>query len=950
MDPRLVSDRRGLAGLVGPLGLWVSIILATVAQGQGPAPGSDELSQHLAGTQGPRRLLALVEWIERDTTSPRQAVELGDAAFELLAEHPDPAVELRLLNTLARVHLYELAQSDPALGYCDRAEALAQRLGDDPALAWVTLNRSHSHYLVSSFRESLQLAHRALELFEDAGDPRGAGAAHWQIGAAQANLGDHAKAIDAYLQTVELYQEAGYTRGIPRTLYSIAVRYFFRGRLDKAEELAEQTLKGARETENDTLEVISLQLLGNIAREQGRPLVALERLEWALELEQALGAGPRNTGEILQNLGDTHLALGALETAASHHRQALQIFEQHSIRFEIASSLLSLARIDNFRGDLATAVENLDRALALSEEVDSTSKRSEILLQLSETYAAAGRHREALEAFRRHQALERQILNAASERQINEMQTRLDLATKEQQIEELERENELGALELRRQRALRLATLVGFGSLLAVLLLLFHRYRFRSQQALMLETVRQEREGAARLREIDRLKDEFLANTSHELRTPLFGILGLVEALRDDPSKVRPEALPLLDTVLRSGRRLHHLVNDLLDFSKLQRHGLELLLEPVELHALTDVVLTLSRPLAEDRGLELINSVSPHLPAARADPARVEQILHNLVGNAIKFTREGSIEVTAHDEDGELVVQVTDSGSGIDPEHHERVFEPFTQADASTIRRHGGTGLGLAVSRQLVELHGGRIWVDSELGGGSAFSFTLPAADPENPLPAPATHPMPAVYESAECVVKPSSADDSLATVLIVDDEPVVRKVVEQHLAPQGYRLLSAAEGSQALEILDRETVDLVLLDVMMPRMSGYEVCRAIRQHHTRDQLPVIFLSAKNQPDDRVAGFEEGGNDYLAKPITKGELLARVEAHLELLTVHRGQVEETKKLQGLLAMCSSCKRVREDDGSWNDIENVIVDQSEADVSHGLCPDCAREFFADHVEP
>ncbi|MEO1368670.1 MAG: response regulator, partial [Acidobacteriota bacterium] len=190
-----------------------------------------------------------------------------------------------------------------------------------------------------------------------------------------------------------------------------------------------------------------------------------------------------------------------------------------------------------------------------------------------------------------------------------------------------------------------------------------------------------------------------------------------------------------------------------------------------------------------------------------------------------------------------------------------------------------------------------------------------------------------------------NSADDG-PVVLAIDDEPVNQQVLKNHLVHHGHRVISASSGPEALELMTREAVDLVLLDIMMPRMSGYEVCRRIRAEHSREDLPVIFLSAKNRAADRVAGFEEGGNDYLAKPIAKQELLKRVDTQLELLRTHRSQVEELKVLRGLLTICSGCKQILDDERGWGPLEAFIGRHSEASFTHGLCPSCLVELYPD----
>ena len=416
-----------------------------------------------------------------------------------------------------------------------------------------------------------------------------------------------------------------------------------------------------------------------------------------------------------------------------------------------------------------------------------------------------------------------------------------------------------------------------------------------------------------RLRLVDRLKDDFLANTSHELRTPLNGIIGLTESLIDGAAgPIQPRVAANLDMVVSSGKRLASLVDDILDFSKLKNKSLELHQKAIDLHALAELVFTLSRPLIGAKDLKLVNATTSDLPPVLADENRLLQIMHNLVGNAIKFTEQGSIQVTATAKRNMMEIHVIDTGIGIAESKHQNIFKSFEQGDGSTGRTYGGTGLGLAVSKQLIELHGGEIGVTSKLGEGSTFTFTLPlyhakavqASGEIETLPmeriAPiSTHEVPS---ESEPWPQSSKAEGGQFRILAVDDDPVNRQVLVNHLKLQDYIIFEAGSGPEALHLVQNDDVfDLILLDVMMPRMTGYEVCRELRTIYSMHELPIIFLTANSQVDDLVTGFDVGGNDFLTKPVNKHELLSRVRTHLRLLditrTLERKVQERTAELQ-----------------------------------------------------
>ena len=395
-------------------------------------------------------------------------------------------------------------------------------------------------------------------------------------------------------------------------------------------------------------------------------------------------------------------------------------------------------------------------------------------------------------------------------------------------------------------------------------------------------------------------KNQIMANTSHELRTPLHGIINLADLIRIGASgPVSPQAVQDLEMIINSASRLNSLVNDILDFSKLQKQQLEIQHKPVDLFQVAENSLALLKPLHREKPIDLQNELTKDLPLVDGDEDRIQQILLNLLGNALKFTESGEVRLSAVIQDGWIELAVADTGIGIPQDKQERIFDAFEQGDASTERTHGGTGLGLSVAKQLVELHGGRIWLESVVGQGSVFRFTLPcssASEQERTEPvvskkvntnkalpvAVATVPVVEEEPGSEPNVDLLVDDPSEVTILVVDDEPINRQVLRNQLEMVGYRVEVAIDGLQGLKLLEKLNPQVILLDVMMPRLSGYQTCYRIRQKYSASELPIILLTAKDQPEDTVRGFQHGANDYLTKPFSREELLIRVQFHLKL--------------------------------------------------------------------
>lgn len=357
-------------------------------------------------------------------------------------------------------------------------------------------------------------------------------------------------------------------------------------------------------------------------------------------------------------------------------------------------------------------------------------------------------------------------------------------------------------------------------------------------------------------------KSQFLASMSHELRTPLNAILGYSEMLQEDAADVGQAAFVQdLGKIHAAGKHLLTLINDVLDLSKIEAGKMELHLETFDVRSAVDSVATTVAPLIEQNGNVLHLDLADDLGAMHADGTRVRQVLLNLLSNASKFTERGTVTLRAERRampvGDQLVLGVTDTGIGMTPEQLGRLFQAFSQAEASTASKYGGTGLGLAISKRFCEMMGGEITVESTAGQGTTFTVRLPVDGRPRSEPAIGT----------EASVDTPGA----ATVLVIDDDPAVRRLVGRMLAREGFRVLEAVGGEQGLAMARSETPDVITLDVLMPGMDGWAVLTALKDDPTLAAIPVVMLTIT---DERKLGFSLGASEYLTKPIDRAQLSA----------------------------------------------------------------------------
>ncbi len=354
----------------------------------------------------------------------------------------------------------------------------------------------------------------------------------------------------------------------------------------------------------------------------------------------------------------------------------------------------------------------------------------------------------------------------------------------------------------------------------------------------------------------DVAKSNFLANMSHEIRTPLNGILGALQLL--DKAKLNQES-KLVELALNSTNGLIRIINDILDFSKIQANELELEIIPVDIQALIQEVLNEQKLYSNHQNVTCQVHVSDQVTGFwLTDPVRLKQILNNLINNAFKFTSQGEITINLYDRDNLFIIEIEDSGIGINAEELELLFTPFKQADESTVRKFGGTGLGLAISKQLVELNKGNISVTSEKGKGSKFVLEFP-------------------FKKAQAPQKPAqdSASEQLPTldnklIYVAEDNEVNKLLINEMLTPTGAKLLMFNNGQALLRGLSKRSPDLILCDIMMPELDGNDACKQIRK--TDKTTPIIAFTASVTKADTQVYYQNGFTDILAKPVLLDDL------------------------------------------------------------------------------
>ncbi|MEJ2585213.1 MAG: response regulator [Robiginitalea sp.] len=405
------------------------------------------------------------------------------------------------------------------------------------------------------------------------------------------------------------------------------------------------------------------------------------------------------------------------------------------------------------------------------------------------------------------------------------------------------------------------------------------------------ELYEEAKEAKARAEDANEAKSAFLSTVSHELRTPLTSVLGFAKIIRkrlmdkifpavqsEDPKLTRTmkQVRENLDVVVSEGERLTTLINDVLDLAKIESGRMEWNMKPVLIQDIIGRAVSATSSLFEEKKLKLKKNIPEKLPLINGDADKLIQVVINLLSNAVKFTDEGTVAVEAYQDNNQLIVEVQDSGIGVAEEDRHKIFERFRQAGDTLTDKPKGTGLGLPICREIIEHHGGIIWMKSELGKGSTFFFSVPVMRENGGQPVELDR----ILKSLKKQIKHTShkKSDAAPTILVVDDDTPIRSLLNQELSDAGYHVKEAADGKAALDMVRVSKPDLIILDVMMPEINGFDVAAVLKNDPSTMDIPIIILSIVQ---DKERGYRIGVDRYLTKPIDTEKLFHEVDELLE---------------------------------------------------------------------
>ena len=745
------------------------------------------------------------------------------------------------------------------------------------------------------------------------------------------NLGDYDLAIDYALKEIEAAKKSGRNTHIATGYHDLALVYDDIGEYQKSLANNFKALQLRRSLIDSTEQnLYGYRSLGFSYNNIGAVYFSISKLDSALfyfkkGLEVRIIANHEyGIAESYTNMGFIYEHLGMLDSALYYGHKSLQIEKKINDLQGIANTYINLASANYKKGNINEAKNFLDSSITIANEVYIPKRLLEAYDLYKDIHTDQGDYERALEFYEQYANLKDSVFNAEKANQIANLEIKYEAQRKESEIEFLKSETALKEAALNRQQILRNIIIGGAVILIILILMLFHRYRY-AQKLKMIE--------AERVQELDRIKSNFFANISHEFRTPLTLIKGsLHKLMQNNPVKDSRDLQLEYQSMQRHTNRLLQLINQLLELSRLDDGKVSLKTVKREFSSYLKRIVISFASFAEQRKINLLFNDAPvDAPGSNYgiyvyfDAEKIDKIFYNLLANAIRFAPEnGEVKVTLNimEEADFLEIKISNTGEGIPPEKLPYVFDRFYQADDNSTRRYEGTGIGLSMVKELIELHRGTITAESTPGVLTVFTVTLPLGskhlkpeeiiheDDNNEIPREALAELNMYTEQEmddeDTPEKNNSLDKTY--ILIVEDHAELRQYIKENLSKE-YQVLEAKNGKEGLKKAVDYIPDLVISDVMMPHMDGFEMCKILKKNDKTEHIPIILLTAKVSVENKLEGLEFGADDYLIKPFNPDELQTRVRNLIQIRKLLREKFTQQIDLKPKNITVSSTQKI-----------------------------------------
>ncbi|AYB35190.1 tetratricopeptide repeat protein [Chryseolinea soli] len=808
-----------------------------------------------------------------DISDPIAAIGYSERALKLAEQTRDGQAIMESLIHLGSLHT-RTSRYPEARAILNKAIriGIAKDLSSHLSEAYLELSIAYVRQQeLDSARATLN---KSLSLVRKKEDEVNTGFVYNMLGNVAKEENNFEAASQHYIRATEIFEKYHNDDGLTQSLSNIGNIQYLLGNYDKAETYALRCADIAKKLNKASSIAYANRLLGRIYRKQKRFDEALKNYNASLDVYQRSGER-REMGETNTNIGNIYFELEKFTDALDYYSRALRIKRSIPDSVGMAYDFNASAQAFFQLGKPDKAVLYFDSAMFFAQKKRLLSLVMDGYKGKSEIYSQEKQYRLAHENYVRYTELNDSLETLRNETAAKELEAKYESEKKQGEINALHAENEIKTLQLEQQRS-RWIYLAGVALLsLLLIVVLYNRYRIKQRSA-------------EKLKQLDAAKSRFFANISHEFRTPLTLIISPLQNCLSQPhAGLGTDDIRMMH---RHATRLHMLINQMLDLSRIESGKMRLQVEEKDIHHTVRTLCSVFQSQADQRGMDYQVIVSDEVGSGFIDVDKLEKIVYNLVSNAFKFTPDGGrIVVEATRQESAIALRVRDNGIGIPAHHIPFIFDRFYRVDDSQTRSTEGTGIGLALAKELAEVHRGTLQLTSEEGSGSTFVLTLPvdrhAYGSDDCLQTRDEKTILNTFSFAmtnpeESTLAEASIEDELPLILIAEDNADMRSFIGNVLKPD-YRIMEAQDGLLAWEKAQEFIPDLVVTDVMMPRMDGTTFCEKLKETLATSHIPVVMLTAKAGQPSKLDGLRRGADDYLVKPFDVQELQIRVHNLIE---------------------------------------------------------------------